>query len=275
MIQWFPGHMSKAMREIKEKEKICDLFLIVLDARAPISSYNEDFDKISPHKPRLFVIAKKDYGDENKLELLIKKFENSNKSKAILVNLKNNSSKKIILKNIHSLLNEKKEKDLKKGFLKPQMRVFVLGVPNSGKSTLINLLASSKAKVGDKPGVTKSQQWIKTQDIQLLDTPGILWPKFDDQLIAMKLAIIGSINPEIIPKRTFFTFGYKLLSKYYPEKIKKLNLEPTEDEIEIYNNLYKLAKNKNFLLKNNQLDIEKTTQWFIIYLRKLINVTYD
>ncbi|VEU59542.1 GTPase [Mesomycoplasma neurolyticum] len=267
--------MSKAIKEIKEKEKICDLFVIVLDARAPISTYNEEFDKISPHKPRLFVITKKDYGDLKKLKLILKKFENNSKSKVILVNLKNNFSKKIILENINELLKEKKQKDLQKGLLKPQLRVFVVGVPNSGKSTLINLLASSKAKVGDKPGVTKSQQWIKAKNIQLLDTPGILWPKFDDQFVAMKLAIIGSINPDIIPKQSFFTFGYRLLSKYYPEKILNLNLTPTEDEVEIYNNLYLLAKNKNFLLKNNKLDVEKTSQWFRNYLRKITNVTYD
>ncbi|WGI36730.1 ribosome biogenesis GTPase YlqF [Mesomycoplasma lagogenitalium] len=275
MIQWFPGHMAKAIRQIKEKQVLVDLFLIVLDGRAPISSYNEEFDKIAPEKPRLFVITKSDMADKNKINTILKRFENNSSSKAILVNLKENISKKIILKSINHLLENKRKKDMEKGFLKPRLRVFVVGVPNSGKSTLINLIASAKTKVGDMPGVTKGQQWINAGDFQLLDTPGILWPKFDDQLIGIKLAIIGSIKPDIIPKKDFFNFGYKLLSQYYPEKILKLGLEPAIDETEIYNNLYKLGKLKLFLTKNNQPDLEKTMQWFIIYLRKLTNVTYD
>ncbi|MBN3534398.1 ribosome biogenesis GTPase YlqF [Mycoplasma procyoni] len=274
MIQWFPGHMAKALKQIKEKQVLADLFIIVLDGRAPISSYNEEFDKISPEKPRLFVVTKKDMADASKIDKIQQRFSNSN-SKVVFVNLKEGSSKKLILNSINEQLKEKREKDLKRGLLKPRLRVFIMGVPNSGKSTLINHISGSKTKVGDMPGVTKGQQWINAGDIQLLDTPGILWPKFEDQLIGIKLAIIGSIKPDIIPKKEFFNFGYKLLSEYYPHKIRELNLEPTTDETEIYNNLYNLAKEKNFLVKNNQPDLEKTMQWFIIYLRKLTNVTYD
>ncbi|UWD34128.1 ribosome biogenesis GTPase YlqF [Mesomycoplasma molare] len=266
--------MAKAIKQIKEKQVLADLFLIVLDGRAPISSYNEEFDKISPEKPRLFVITKSDMADKSKIQKILERFDNTS-SKVIFVNLKDNKSKKIIFSAINSQLELKRKKDLEKGLLKPRLRVFILGVPNSGKSTLINLLANSRAKVGDMPGVTKGQQWINAKDIQLLDTPGILWPKFEDQLIGIKLAIIGSIKPEIIPKKDFFNFGYKLLSNYYPEKIIELGLDPAEDEVEIYNNLYKLAKIKHFLIKNTQPDLEKTMQWFIIYLRKLTNVTYD
>ncbi|WP_436358900.1 ribosome biogenesis GTPase YlqF [Mycoplasma sp. 480] len=274
MIQWFPGHMAKAMKQIQEKQVLADLFLIVLDGRAPISSYNEEFDKISPSKPRLFVITKSDMSDKSKINKILSRF-NSENSKVIFVNLKENSSKKIILKAINERLEEKRKKDSAKGLLKPRLRVFIMGVPNSGKSTLINLISNAKTKVGDMPGVTKGQQWINAGDIQLLDTPGILWPKFQDELIGIKLAIIGSIKPEIIPKKDFFNFGYKLLSEYYPNKIIDLGLTPSTDETEIYNNLYKLGKIKLFLTKNNQPDLEKTMQWFIIYLRKLTNVTYD
>lgn len=166
--------MAKALKQIREKEPLADLFIVILDARAPISSYNEEFDKIAPKKPRLFLITKEDLGDGSKLDKIRARFNNSIDN-VMTVNLKNNSSKKKILAAANELLKTKKEKDLKNGLLKPRLRAIVIGVPNSGKSTLINLLSSSsKAKVGNMPGVTRGQQWVSTGEIQLLDTPGIL-----------------------------------------------------------------------------------------------------
>ncbi|MGY6171969.1 ribosome biogenesis GTPase YlqF [Candidatus Mycoplasma pogonae] len=266
--------MAKAMKQIKEKQSLADLFIIVLDARAPISTYNAEFDDIVPSKPRLFVITKVDLADANKLNAITQRF-NSVNSKTILVNLKKNVSKAKLLKMIQQMLEEKKQRDLKKGLLKPRLRIFVMGVPNSGKSTLINLLANSKTKVGNMPGITRSQQWINCGEFQLLDTPGILWPKFDDQLVAIKLAIIGSISFDAIANKEFFDESYRLLSKYYPEKLTLLGLEPANNEVAIYNNLYKLCSLKNMFLNNHQPDTKKAIEWFRNYVKDLKNVTYD
>lgn len=275
MIQWFPGHMAKALRQIKEKEPLADLFIVVLDARAPISSYNEEFDEIAPRKPRLFIITKKDLADNSKLDKLGQRFNHEN-DKVIFADLRNNSSKKKIINAANELLKPKRDKDLKSGLVKARLRAIVVGVPNAGKSTLINLLTSSRsAKVGNMPGVTKGQQWVNAGDIQLLDTPGILWPKFEDELTGVKLAVIGSIKADIIPEQEFFNFGYKLLSKYYPNKLKELNLESTNNENDIYSNLIKLCKEKKFVLQGNQPDLKKGMIWFRNYIRDLKGVTYD
>ncbi len=275
MIQWFPGHMAKAMRKIKEKEKLIDLFIVVLDARAPISSYNEEFDLIAPSKPRLFVVSKVDKADNLKINKVKKKFNYENDS-VIFCNLTNNKFKKIILKEVKNLLKTKKQKDLKLGLFKPRLRVIVLGVPNSGKSTLINLLSSSNAtKVANKPGITRGEQWVNINGIQLLDTPGILWPKFKEKSTGIKLIIIGSIKSDIIPLDELFNEGFKLISKYYPQKIEKLNLKPTQNETKIHSNLVKLCNNKNFVLKNNKPDLNKGMNWFNNYLKNIKGVTYD
>lgn len=275
MIQWYPGHMAKAVRKIKEKSKLIDLFIVVLDARTPISSYNEEFDLIAPNKPRLFIVAKIDKADNLKINKIKKRF-NHQSDAIIFCDLTNNKFKKIILNEIKKLLKTKKLKDLKLGLFKPRLRGIVIGIPNSGKSTLINLLSSSRStKVGNLPGVTKDQQWINIGEIQLLDTPGILWPKFKEKLIGIKLAIIGSIKSNIIPLEELFNEGFKLLSKYYPSKIEELNLLPTENEKEIHSNLVKLCSEKKFVLKDNKLDLNKGMNWFNNYLKNLKGVTYD
>lgn len=267
--------MAKALRQIREKEVLCDLFIVVLDARAPISTYNSEFDKIAPKKPRLFVITKDDLSDKSKLPALLTRF-NHESDKAIVVNLKSSQAKKKILDAANLLLLPKKTEDLKKGLTKARLRALVIGVPNSGKSTLINLLASqAKTKVGNMPGVTRGQQWVNAGEIQLLDTPGILWPKFEDELIGVKLAIIGSIKMQIIPPQELFFAGYKLLSKYYPEHVQKLGLIPSEDEKIIYTNLFTLCEKKQFVKKGNLPDTDKAMKWFATYLRDLPGVTYD
>lgn len=275
MIHWFPGHMAKAFKEVEEKAPVADLFIVVLDARAPLSSYNEDFDKIAPHKPRLFVITKTDLADPVKLQPIMNKF-NHNSDGAIAVNLKHKDAHKKVIKAAEKLLEPKRELERKRGFIKPRLRAIVIGVPNSGKSTLINTLAKeSKAKVGNMPGVTRGQQWINAGDVQLLDTPGILWPKMEDELIGIKLAIIGSIKTSIIPAQELFFAGYQLLSKYYPQKLEAIGLEPATEEADMYNNLFKLCEDKKFLLKEGKLDQQKGMTWFSNYVRDLKGVTYD
>ena len=267
--------MAKALKQIKEKEPLIDLFIVTLDGRVPLSSYNEEFDKIAPQKPRLFVITKSDLSDLNKLNKIITKFNNETDS-VIICNLKKGSISKKIFIEINKLLQPKKEKDFKKGLIKPRLRAMVIGVPNSGKSTLINLLSNSRStKVGNMPGVTKGQQWVNAGEVQLLDTPGILWPKFKDELTGVKLATIGSIKTSIIPQQELFNESYKLVSKYYPNKIDELNLTPAMDEKSIYSNLIQLANNKKFLLKGGKIDTKKTMTWYTNYVRDLKGVTYD
>ncbi|OYD27072.1 ribosome biogenesis GTPase A [Mycoplasma testudineum] len=273
-INWYPGHMAKALRQLKEKAVICDLFIVVLDSRAPISTYNDIFDKIEPNKPRLFIFSKSDLGDKSKIEKLKNRF--SSKDNLLVLNLKKENSKKIILSSVEKLLAPKRLKDKKKGLLKPRLRIFVIGVPNSGKSTLINILSpNKKVKIGNMPGITKSQQWINIGDYQLLDTPGMLWPKFDDQLIAIKLMIIGSIKKDVISINELFETSFKLVSKYYPEKIKELNLTPCLKSVEIYNELVKLAINLNMLTKSGLPDVDKARNWFYETVRNWKGVTYD
>ncbi len=267
--------MAKAINQITEKAPLADLFIVVLDARAPISSYNEEFDKIAPHKPRLFVITKIDLADTDKLNAIMHKF-NRDGDTAISVSLKKKNATNRILKEAEKLLEPKRLKDLKKGLLKPRLRAIVIGVPNSGKSTLINLLAGkSKAKVGNMPGVTKGQQWVNAGQIHLLDTPGILWPKFEKPLIGIKLAVIGSIKTDIIPKQEFFNEGYKLLTKFYPNKLIDLGLTPAYDETTIYSNLLKLCRDRKLMKQGGELDLDKGYRYFTNFLHNLREVTYD
>ena len=267
--------MAKALRQIREKESLADLFIVVLDARAPISSYNHEFDAIAPDKPRLFVITKKDLADENKLDAIMQRF-NHEADAVVACDLKKNSSIKKIQREAEKLLEPKRLRDLKKGLIKPRLRAIVVGVPNSGKSTLINALAKTRAaKVGNMPGVTKGQQWVNTGKIQLLDTPGILWPKFEDELVGVKLAIIGSVKTDIIPHQELFNAGYKLLSKYYPKRLLDIGMKPSEDLNEIFTELVGFCKNKQFLMKDKRPDTQKAIKWFINYLRDLKGVTYE
>ncbi|AAT27605.1 ribosome biogenesis GTPase YlqF [[Mycoplasma] mobile] len=275
MFQWFPGHMAKALRQIKEKEKFVDFFIIVLDSRAPISTYNKEFDKISPKKPRLFIINKIDYGDVKKYQKLERYFRTEN-SDVLFTNLKKQNTRSIIIKSVDKLLFKKTEYDKKRGLLNPFTVGMILGLPNTGKSTLINLLANkSKTKVANTPGVTRGQQLVITERFKLFDTPGILFPKIEYELDAIKIAMIGSIKWEIINQKELFFGSYKLLSEYYPEEIEKLGLQPSFDDNQIFISLEQIGKKHNFYLKDKQIDENRTIIFFNNYVKNLKNVTYD
>lgn len=274
-INWFPGHMAKALKEIKEKQSLVDCFIVLIDSRVPLSSYNEDLDLIAPNKPRLFVFSKSDYANLSRVNHIIKKFNNEN-DRCVVVNLKKNSSREKILKNLNLILESKRQKDKAKGLLKPRLRCFVIGMPNVGKSTLINLLANSKkVKVANFAGTTRSLQWIAAKDIQLLDTPGILMPKLNNQSSAIKLIACGLIKKEVISDKEFYFSIVDVLKEVDINKFRDLNIEYHEDEIGKYGELVKYARKNNWLLKNKEPNIDKVLSTIRNKILDFKNITWD
>ena len=204
-INWFPGHMKKTQREIKENLKLVDAVIEIRDARIPRSSANPDIDKLLQDKPRIILLNKKDLTEKKATNEWIKYLTKDN-VKVLEVNCLQGEGLKNIKPVLMELLKEKHDRLKAKGMAKIVTRVMVVGIPNCGKSTLINKLAKNNiAKTGDRPGVTKSKQWIKTSlDIELLDTPGVLWPKFEDEEIALNLAFTGAIKDEVMDTEEIF-----------------------------------------------------------------------
>lgn len=274
-INWFPGHMAKALREIKEKQNIVDCFIVLIDARVPLSSYNEELDTICPNKPRLFVFSKSDYANLTRLNQIIGKFNNP-QDKKVIVNLKKNSSRSKIMKALNEILIAKREKDKNKGLLKPRLRCFVIGVPNVGKSTLINLLSNSKkTKVANFAGTTRSLQWIAADDIQLLDTPGILMPKLSDQTLALKLVACSLIKQDVINDQEFYYQISDILYNSNSDKFQELGFVYHELENDKYGELVKYARKNNFLLKNKEPNVQKVLAIFRQKILNLTNITWD
>ncbi len=254
MIQWYPGHMAKALREAKEKLKLVDLVMIVLDARVPVSSLNPEIIKLVNNKRVLIIFNKKDKADTLQTALWRKYYEEKGYS-VIAINAKDSSDTKKLVSKAKDLMAEKRAKDALKGLKPRPIKTMIIGIPNAGKSTIINGLVNKKvATVGDKPGVTKSQQWIRiNQDLELLDTPGILWPKFENQEIASNLAITGAIKDEIVDLNKLVRYALEFYANNYPSELinrYELDLEKTLDEqiafIAKKNNLYKNDKTIDF-----------------------------
>ncbi|AJC49664.1 ribosome biogenesis GTPase YlqF [Mycoplasma flocculare] len=264
-INWFPGHMAKSLNNLSKKARIIDIFIIVVDARAPISSINDEFLKFISNKFLLVVVTKIDLGDSEKF-LEIKNFFEQKNFFVLFLNLKNNTSKNIIISQLNYIFKLKQKKQKAK-FETPSLKIFVLGMPNTGKSTLINLVTNSRLKVGNQPGITRNNQWISSGKFLFLDTPGILPPKIENQKIALKLALIGLIKQEIIDLNFLFFEAYKLISELYPNLIKDLDIKPAENEAEITKNLSKLAEIKHFKDKNG-LDLIRCQIWFLNYIRQ-------
>lgn len=217
-IQWFPGHMAKARREVEEKLKLVDFVVELVDARAPLSSQNPMLQQVLKNKPKLIVLMKKDLADNRETEKWINHFKENN-SKAIAVNVNDKADIKRVIQLGKELGQEKMDKLMKKGIQPRPARAMIIGIPNVGKSTLINRLADKKvAKTGDKPGVTKQQLWIKVKkDFELLDTPGILWPKFEDEIVGFRLAAIGTIKDQLLSLQDITAFVIQYMQEHYPE----------------------------------------------------------
>lgn len=222
MIQWFPGHMAKARREIEEKLKLVDIVFELLDARIPLSSRNPLLNDLLKEKPKLILLMKADLADPKESILWKNAFEKTG-AKALEINAATGFKRDLIIKSSLEILGPKLEKEKKRGLKTRAMRAMVVGIPNVGKSTLINRLVQRKAaQVADKPGVTRSQQWVRISgELELLDTPGVLWPKFDEQTIGIHLALTGAIRDEILDSQTLGEYFLDFLRKYYPENFRE------------------------------------------------------
>ena len=235
-IQWFPGHMSKARRQVQENLKFIDFVTILVDARLPLSSQNPMLNKIVGDKPKLMILNKVDLADPVRTKEWQSYFE-SHGIKTLAINSKEQSTVKKVTEAAKSLMKDKIERLRQRGIQKETLRTMIIGIPNAGKSTLMNRLAGKKiAVVGNKPGVTKGQQWLKTnKDLEILDTPGILWPKFEDQEVGLKLALTGAIKDQLLPMDEVTIFGLDYFKANYPERLlerfKGMDLEQETPEL--------------------------------------------
>ena len=235
-IQWFPGHMSKARRQVQENIKHVDFVTILVDARLPLSSQNPMLTKIVGDKPKLLILNKSDLADSNRTKEWRTYFEKQG-IKTLAINSKEQSTVKLVTDAAKSLMSEKIQRLRERGIQKETLRTMIIGIPNAGKSTLMNRLAGKKiAVVGNKPGVTKGQQLLKSnKDLEILDTPGILWPKFEDELVGLKLALTGAIKDQLLPMDEVTIFGLNYFKTYYPERLeerfKGIDLEEEAPEI--------------------------------------------
>lgn len=221
-IQWFPGHMAKARREVQEKLKLVDIIFELIDARLPLSSRNPMIDQVINQKPRLLILNKADMADETETRKWVQYFADQGHT-AVAINSLEGKGLQKVTKAAQDILAEKWERMRAKGMKPRAIRAMIVGIPNVGKSTLINRLAKKNiAKTGNMPGVTKSQQWIKVgKEIELLDTPGILWPKFEDQEVGLKLALTGAIKDTIINMEDLAVYGLQFLSIHYPNRMEE------------------------------------------------------
>ena len=255
-INWYPGHMAKTKRLIKEKSDVIDVVLELVDARMPYSSKMRDINSVIKNKPRLMIMTKKDLCDMNETKKWIKYYEKEG-YKVIDLDLEHNPNLNIVFSSIKELMNDINEKRLKRGMLIRKSRVLIIGIPNVGKSTLINRLVGKKAvNVGNKPGVTKSLDWIRiNNEVELLDTPGILWPTLEEDDVALNLASLTAIKEEILPIQRVVTYILETLSKYYPNILEeRYGLKEVSDIDEA---LIVIGKKRGCLVKGGLVDIEK------------------
>ena len=255
-VQWYPGHMTKAKRMMLEDIKLIDLVIELIDARVPTSSRNPDIDEIAKGKSRLAVLNKSDLADPRKNDEWLKHYQNKG-TPALLVDSRNRTGFAPIGKAIEEACRVKIERDRKRGIINRPVRAMVVGIPNVGKSTFINSMCKkASAKTGNKPGVTKGKQWINlNKNVELLDTPGILWPRFDNELTGMHLAFIGSINDEIVDEVELAMELMNYLKKSYAGVLfNRYEVDESKETPVILNDI---AIKRGCLKKGNETDYSK------------------
>jgi len=276
-INWYPGHMAKTKREIKEKIELIDIVFEVIDARIPYSSKNKDINTLVQGKPRVLIMTKIDLCDEEKTNKWIKYYEKEGYT-VIPMDLINNANTKIIFDKIKPLIEEINNKRTSKGLKPRRARILVLGIPNVGKSTLINRLVGKKAtNVGNKPGITKKLEWIRINEkLELLDTPGILMPKYEDKNISYNLASMTAIKEEVLPINDIAIYILNKLSINYKDLLlNRYGIENIDEDI--LDTLTKIGKRLNFLAKNSEIDIDRVCLTILRDLRdgRIGKVTFD
>ncbi len=256
-IHWFPGHMKKAINQISEKLKMIDVVIEICDARIPFSSLNKQLENAIKDKPKLLIFSKCDLADENQIRLWEKYYQDKSYL-TLAANLNNKNQIETIINKIQYLAKPKIDKLLKKGIKNYPIKTMIIGIPNVGKSTLINLLSKRKAaKVENKPGLTRSQQWIKIdQNIYLLDTPGILPTYYENEEIATKIALIGSIRQDIVPLDKLVNNLIDFLKEFYPNSLQNRykieNIDIKNEDI-----LKQICINRSFKKENDVYDFQK------------------
>src|SRR5690625_478584 len=259
MIQWYPGHMAKTVREINEQIKHIDIFVELIDARAPKSSQNPLLELSLQQKFKITVLMKRDLADEEITKKWLT-YLKENDHIAIAMNVNEKRDMKAFIQLLHRTGEEILQKRVARGIKKSTLRMLIAGIPNVGKSTLINRLANKRiAKIGDRPGVTKQPQWIKVdKTFELLDTPGILWPKFEDEQIGMALAAIGSIKYELIPTQDVAAYVIQHLATHYPEKLQsRFGKLAVEDMWEVFQQIGKI---RGALEKGAHVNMDKVAE---------------
>ncbi|MBO7214520.1 MAG: ribosome biogenesis GTPase YlqF [Clostridia bacterium] len=264
-LQWFPGHMTKALRMMEEEVKLCDGIVMVLDARCPFACLNKKLSGVFGNKPVVYALNKSDLVSSEDLKTVTELFVKEGKSVVSVVGTDEKSATRLY-QAILTALKDVKEKYKAKGVNKP-LRVMVAGIPNTGKSTLINLLCGNKrAKTGDKAGVTKNKQWVKIKELELLDTPGTTPPSFENQTYAEYLAFIGSINDDIVD---FVELSVDLI-KYLKENYKGVltTVYKVNEDEEPYEVFTQIASRRGALKKGGEIDDERASNLIISDLRK-------
>lgn len=277
-IQWYPGHMTKAKRMMEENIKLVDVVIEMLDARVPLSSRNPELANIAKNKPRIIILNKIDLADD----MMTKKWTSFFKAEgAAVVEVNSRDGKGInnIFLTAKDVCKEKIQRNLARGIINKPIRAMVVGIPNVGKSTFINkLVGRASAKTGNKPGVTKGKQWIKIKkDFELLDTPGLLWPKFEDKEIGISLALIGSIKEEILDTRELAFYAIDFMRKNYKNQLLNNYNVDNIDSKELIDILEEITLKRNILKTGGIPDIERMAIIFLDEFRngKLGRITID
>ena len=269
-INWYPGHMAKARRQMEEEPKLVDIVIELRDARMPLASANPLLEELARNKKRLIILNKADMADEEENRKWLSFFERALPADSVNDRLTNR-----VVNEVKDILKDKLEKAKARGIRKKTLRAMVVGIPNVGKSTFINNIVKKKAaKAENRPGVTKNLQWIRiNEDVELLDTPGVLWPKFDDQEKARILALLGSINDDILDKEALCAFGINYIKENYPGLLnKRYGIDESKEDL-----IKEIALNRKWLVSEGEPDIQKTCEMFLKDVRggSLGRITFE